>query len=97
MHESQYGPVELRAACEAAHHCGLAVTAPAHGPRGIAESVAAGVDGVEHATFLTADGVELDVDTVDRLAAAGLRGPCGVPELGRWHMTSGFRLRVRSG
>jgi hypothetical protein len=36
-----------------------------HGRRGIAESVAAGVDGVEHATFLTADGVELDVHTVD--------------------------------
>ena len=61
VHESQYGPAELRAACEAAHDCGLAVTAHAHGPRGIAESVAAGVDGVEHATFLTADGVELDV------------------------------------
>ena len=40
--------------------------------RGIAESVAAGVDGVEHATFLTADGVEFDADTVDRLAAAGV-------------------------
>ena len=72
VHESQYGPVELRAACEAAHGFGLAVTAHAHGPRGIAESVAAGVDGVEHATFLTADGVELDMDTVDRLAAAGV-------------------------
>jgi imidazolonepropionase-like amidohydrolase len=71
VHESQYGPVELRAACEAARGFGLAVTAHAHGPRGIAESVAAGVDGVEHATFLTADGAELDVDTVDRLAAAG--------------------------
>ncbi|HKR48960.1 MAG TPA: amidohydrolase family protein [Pseudonocardiaceae bacterium] len=27
---------------------------------------------VQHATFLTPDGVELDVDTVDRLAAAGV-------------------------
>jgi imidazolonepropionase-like amidohydrolase len=72
VHESQYGPVELRAACETAHGFGLAVTAHAHGPRGIAESVAAGADGVEHATFLTADGVELDVDTVDRLAASGV-------------------------
>jgi imidazolonepropionase-like amidohydrolase len=72
VHESQYGPAELRAACEAAHDCGLAVTAHAHGPQGIAESVAAGVDGVEHATFLTANGVELDAGTVDRLAAAGV-------------------------
>jgi imidazolonepropionase-like amidohydrolase len=72
VHESQYGPAELRAACEAAHDCGLAITAHAHGPRGIAESVAAGVDGVEHATFLTPDGVEFDASTVDRLAAAGV-------------------------
>ena len=72
VHESQYGPIELRAECEAAHDCALAVTVHAHGPRGIAESVAAGVDGVEHATSLTADGVELDVDTVDQLAAAGV-------------------------
>jgi len=66
------GPAELRAACAAAHDCGLAVTAHAHGPRGIAESVAAGVDGVEHATFLTPDGVEFNAETVDRLAAAGV-------------------------
>jgi imidazolonepropionase-like amidohydrolase len=72
VHESQYGLAELRAACEAAHECGLAVTAHAHGPRGIAESVAAGVDGVEHATFLTPDGVEFNAGTVDRLAAAGV-------------------------
>ena len=72
VHESRYGPVELPAACEAAHGCGLPVTAHAHGPRGIAESVAAGVDGVEPATLLTTDGVQLDVDTVDQLAAAGV-------------------------
>jgi imidazolonepropionase-like amidohydrolase len=72
VHESQYGPAELRAACAAAHDRGLTVTAHAHGPQGIAESVAAGVDGVEHASFLTADGVELNPETVDRLAAAGV-------------------------
>jgi imidazolonepropionase-like amidohydrolase len=30
------------------------------------------VDGVEHATFLTPDGVEFNAETVDRLAAAGV-------------------------
>ena len=47
------------------------ITAHAHGPAGIADAVAAGVDGVEHATFVTAGGVELDERTVDRMAVAG--------------------------
>ena len=47
------------------------ITAHAHGPAGIADAVAAGVDGVEHCTFVTAGGVELDERTVDRMAVAG--------------------------
>ena len=77
VHESRYGPVELPAACEAAHGCGLPVTAHAHGPRGIAESVAAGVDGVEPATLLTTDGVHAVLRT-DELASLLLE--TGAPE-----------------
>jgi len=69
--ESQYGTAELAGAAQAAHEAGLPVTAHAHGTQGIADSVTAGIDGVEHCTFSTADGVTLDERTVERLAAAG--------------------------
>jgi imidazolonepropionase-like amidohydrolase len=71
LHESQYGPAELAAATAEAHERGLPITAHAHGPAGIADAVAAGVDGVEHCTFVTAGGVDLDERTVDRMAMAG--------------------------
>ena len=71
MHESQYGPAELAAAAEAAHQAGIPITAHAHGPRGIADAVHAGMDGIEHCTFVTATGVEPDWRTVAELAAAG--------------------------
>ncbi len=71
MHESQYGPAELAAAAAAAHHAGLPITAHAHGPRGIADAVRAGMDGIEHCTFVTATGIEPDWGTVAELAAAG--------------------------
>jgi imidazolonepropionase-like amidohydrolase len=66
---SQYGPAELRAAVEAAHRAGLAITGHAHGAQGIAEAVAAGFDGIEHAMFLTADAVRQDPAVVEQLAA----------------------------
>ncbi len=71
LHESQYGPAELRAVVDAAHAQGLPVTAHAHGPRGIADAVAAGVDGVEHGTFVTDTGVEPDAETIAAMARAG--------------------------
>jgi imidazolonepropionase-like amidohydrolase len=71
IHESQYGLAELQFAVQVAHAHRLPITAHAHGPHGIADAVTAGVDGVEHCTFVTADGVALDENTVDRLAAAG--------------------------
>jgi imidazolonepropionase-like amidohydrolase len=67
--QSQYDPAELRAAAEEAHRAGLAITGHAHGAQGIAEAVAAGFDGIEHAAFLTADGVNQDPAVVDQLAA----------------------------
>ena len=71
LHESQYELAELQIAVQAAHGYGLPITAHAHGPQGIADAVTAGVDGVEHCTFATADGVSLDENTVDRLAVSG--------------------------
>jgi imidazolonepropionase-like amidohydrolase len=70
-HESQYTVEELAAATDAAHAAGKPITAHAHGPRGIADAVAAGVDGIEHGSFFTQDGVEPDWRTVDAMVQAG--------------------------
>jgi imidazolonepropionase-like amidohydrolase len=66
---SQYERAELRVAVAEAHRYGLAITAHAHGTRAIVDAVTAGVDGLEHITFVTAD----DVDEIpdDVLAAVG--------------------------
>ena len=55
---SQYGPDELRAAVEEAHRHNLPITAHAHGTQAIVDALAAGVDGLEHVTFISADGVD---------------------------------------
>lgn len=68
MHETQFGIAELRAAVDEAHRHGRPVTAHAHGTTAIANAVAAGVDGVEHATFLTPDGVFAPDELVHALA-----------------------------
>ena len=57
-HSPQFGAKSLRAIVDEAHHLGLPVTAHAHSARSIADAAAAGVDGIEHATVLSADGLD---------------------------------------
>ncbi len=71
-HESQFGLDELRAVVDTAHTAGLPVAAHAHGTSGVADAVDAGVDTIEHCTFMTADGIAQDAALVDRLAASGI-------------------------
>jgi imidazolonepropionase-like amidohydrolase len=85
-YEPQFTPDELRALVEEAHRCGLPVTAHAHAVGGIRNAVAAGVDGIEHCGFHTADGVdapaELVAALVERRVAVGFTGgiaPSDVP------------------
>lgn len=66
----QFDPAELRQVVEAAHASGLAVLAHAHSLAGIQHAIAAGVDGIEHFTGLTAEGIQLP-DAVLSLVAAG--------------------------
>lgn len=71
-HESQFTVDMLRAVTELAHAAGVPVAAHAHGVDGVRDAVTAGVDTIEHGTFLTPDGVADDPALVDRLAATGL-------------------------
>ena len=57
-HLPQFDAEALRVIVAEAHRLGLPVTAHAHSARSIADAVAAGVDGLEHVTFMTADGVD---------------------------------------
>lgn len=55
---AQFGPAELRAAVDEAHRHSLPITAHAHGTAAVAAAVESGVDGLEHVTFMTEDGVD---------------------------------------
>ncbi|WP_370949322.1 amidohydrolase family protein [Amycolatopsis sp. cg5] len=55
---AQFGLDELRVAVEEAHRHQLPITAHAHGTQAIVDAVAAGVDGLEHVSFMTEDGVD---------------------------------------
>jgi imidazolonepropionase-like amidohydrolase len=71
-HESQYDVEHLTAVVAEAHAVGLPVAAHAHGPAGIRDSVAAGVDSVEHCTWFTADGVDVDRAVAQRMVTDGV-------------------------
>ncbi|KPC61846.1 amidohydrolase family protein [Streptomyces chattanoogensis] len=71
-HQSQYTRDELTAVTRVSHAHGRPVTAHAHGRQGMADAVAAGVDGLEHASFFTEDGVEPDWKTVGAVVKAGI-------------------------
>jgi imidazolonepropionase-like amidohydrolase len=66
-YEPQFGVEFLRAVVDEAHGRRLPVTAHAHSAQSIADAVAAGVDGIEHATFMTATGVDASDDVIRAL------------------------------
>lgn len=71
--ESQFTLDEIRAAVDQAHGCGLRIAAHAHGTEGIARAVEAGVDTVEHCSWFTAAGVQVDPDAMSTLIRSGIQ------------------------
>ena len=74
--QSQFTPDELRAIVDEAHRLGLPVTAHAHGTPAIVDALAAGVDGLEHASFWTDTGIDSPDDVIAEIGARHL--PIGV-------------------
>jgi imidazolonepropionase-like amidohydrolase len=57
--EQQFADDELKAIVDAGHSMGRKVTAHAHGARGIKAALRAGVDSIEHGTYLDQEGIAL--------------------------------------
>ncbi|MEU4093668.1 amidohydrolase family protein [Streptomyces sp. NPDC026673] len=70
-HASQYGLEDLRVVVDEAHRLGLPVAAHAHGVQAIRDAVEAGVDSIEHVSFLDADGIAPDPDLIDSIVRKG--------------------------
>jgi imidazolonepropionase-like amidohydrolase len=102
----QFGPAELAALVAEAHRHGLPVTAHAHALSSIEDAVAAGVDGLEHCSFMTPDGVRapdelLATIVARRIAVSGTLGvvPCpgmtGPPPAMLRHLPAMFAAHAR--
>ncbi|MGW1976487.1 amidohydrolase family protein [Streptomyces sp. NPDC001889] len=88
-HETQYSAEELAALVDEAHRAGLPVAAHAHGVDGITHAVEAGVDTIEHCTWMTATGgFDVRADVLEQIIAKGIRVcPAVSPH---WPMLSRF-------
>lgn len=108
----QYSLEEMQAIVEEAHKRGVTVAAHAHGTSGIVAAIKAGVDSVEHVSFLDEEGVRLakehgtyfsmDIYNTEYTLAFGAQN--GVPEenLNKERLVSkrqreSFTLAVKSG
>ncbi len=69
---SQFTPEELGAIVDETHRLGLPVTAHAHGTPAIVDALAADVDGLEHASFWTDEGIESPEEVIAEIGARHL-------------------------
>ena len=84
--ECQFTLEELRAVVDEAHRLGLPVTAHAHALAAVEQAIEAGVDGIEHCTCFTAEGLDFSSDLMSRLSRTRIdvcptlgRAPGAVP------------------
>ncbi len=82
----QYSPEEMRAIVETAHGLGRKVAAHAHGALGIKNAVLAGVDSIEHGSYINEEDIQLMKE----------HGTYLVPTLylGDWFMENASKLGV---
>ncbi|MEW1721580.1 amidohydrolase family protein [Streptomyces sp. NPDC093109] len=71
-HQSQFTAEELTALVDEAHKGGVPVAAHAHGADGIASAVEAGVDTIEHCTWMTSGGLDFRPDVVQQIIDRGI-------------------------
>ena len=84
--EQHFTDAEMKAICEMAHAMHLKVAAHAHGARGILAATNAGVDSIEHGTFLDAAGAQAmkahgTYYSATLLAFRGVKGLIGTGKL----------------
>jgi imidazolonepropionase-like amidohydrolase len=77
VQDCQFTDADLRQLVALAHDAGLLVTAHAHALAAVEQALDAGVDGIEHRTCLTADGVRIP----QALCSGWPSGASGVPAL----------------
>jgi imidazolonepropionase-like amidohydrolase len=82
--QSQFSRNELRALVDEAHSAGVPVAAHAHGTEAITEAVDAGVDTLEHCTWMTEDGFDLRRDVLQRIIDQDIAVSVTVSP--HWHM-----------
>lgn len=63
---------ELRLVVDEAHRAGLSVTGHAHGLTAVERCLAAGLDGIEHCSCVTPDGIRMPPGLAEAIAAAGI-------------------------
>ncbi|SMF76996.1 amidohydrolase family protein [Streptomyces sp. Amel2xC10] len=70
--QAQFSTRDMRIVVEEARRAGLPVAAHAHGTEGIVAAVAAGVDSIEHCTWMARDGFDVRKDLVAAMAGQGI-------------------------
>ncbi len=93
--EQHFTYEEMKAICDMAHFNGLKVAAHAHGAKGIDAAVRAGVDSIEHGTFIDEQGVK-DMKARGTYFVATLMAFSGVEAaLGKGLMTPASEAKTR--
>jgi imidazolonepropionase-like amidohydrolase len=93
--EQHFTDEEMKAICDMAHFNGLKVAAHAHGARGIDAAVRAGVDSIEHGTFIDEQGIR-DMKARGTYYVATLMAFSGVANaLGKGIMTPASEIKTR--
>lgn len=87
---------ELRAATEEAHKAGLRIAAHAHGTEGIKNAIRAGVDTIEHASYLDDEAIELFIENEVWMVSTLIASERLMPHLDDPEMPVHVRDKIRN-